>query len=219
MNERLFKVLGKGRTPCHGGDGKWPRRGVWRKVDGPLVLCEHGLHLCRENDLVLWLGPEIWEAEYDGERIDAEDKIVVSKARLVRKVDTWNERTARLFACDCAERVLPIYEKRYPDDKRPRVAVETARRYAEGKATREERAAAGAAARDAAGAAARDSAWDAARDAAWAAARASAWDAARDAAWAAARAAAWDAAWAAAWAAERKWQTARLIEYLYPEGK
>jgi hypothetical protein len=215
MNERLFKVLGKGRMPCHGGDGKWPRRGVWRKVDGPLVLCEHGLHLCRENDLVLWLGPEIWEAEYDGERIDAEDKIVVSKARLVRKVDTWNERTARLFACDCAERVLPIYEKKYPDDKRPREAIAVSRRYADGKATKEELAAARDAAWDAARAAAGAAAGDAARAAAWAAA----WDAARDAAWAAARAAAWDAAWAAAWAAERKWQTARLIEYLYPEGK
>jgi hypothetical protein len=207
MNERLFKVLGKGRTPCHGGDGKWPRRGVWRKVDGPLVLCERGLHLCRESDLVLWLGQEIWEAEYEGERIDAEDKIVVRKARLVRKLESWDERTARLFACDCAERVLPIYEKRYPDDKRSRVAIETARRYADGKATREERDAA----RDAAGAAA--------GAAAWAAAGAAAWDAARDAAWAAAWAAAGAAAWDAAWAAERKWQTARLIEYLYPEGK
>jgi hypothetical protein len=227
MNERLFKVLAAGRMPCHGGSGEWPEAGVWREAEGPLVLCENGLHLCREKDLVLWLGPEIWEAEYDGERIDAEDKIVVSKARLVRKVDTWNERTARLFACDCAERVLPIYEKRYPNDKRPRVAIETARRYAEGKATREEIAAARDAAWAAAWASARDAAWDAAWAAARAAARDAAWDAAwaaaRDAEWAAARAAAraaaWDAAWASAWDAERKWQTARLIEYLYPEGK
>jgi hypothetical protein len=31
------------------------------------------------------------------------------------------------FAADCAERVLPIFEKRYPNDSRPRKAVEAAR--------------------------------------------------------------------------------------------
>jgi hypothetical protein len=40
-----------------------------------------------------------------------------------------------LAACDCAETTLPIFEKRYPDDKRPRVAIETVRRWARGKAT------------------------------------------------------------------------------------
>ena len=40
--------------------------------------------------------------------------------------------------CDFAEHVLPIFEKIYPDDKRPRVAIETARRYAAGQATVEE---------------------------------------------------------------------------------
>ena len=74
----------------------------------------------------------------------------------------------RLFACDCAEQALPTYEKDYPDDKRPRKAVETARLFAEGKATQEELAAAGAAA--------------AADAAAWAAAWAADWDAARAAA-------------------------------------
>ena len=32
------------------------------------------------------------------------------------------------FACDCAERVLTHFEKYYPDDKRPRWAIEAARR-------------------------------------------------------------------------------------------
>ena len=86
---------------------------------------------------------------------------------------TERDRIARLFACDCAEAVLPIYERKYPNDKRPRNAIETARRYAVGEATAGELAAA----RDAAWAAAWDAAWDAAGDAAW------------DAAWAAARAA------------------------------
>ncbi len=43
-----------------------------------------------------------------------------------------------LAACDCAETVLPIFEKKYPNDKRPRTAIETARKWAEGKASIEE---------------------------------------------------------------------------------
>jgi len=100
------------------------------------------------------------------------------------------DRRARLFACACAERVLPLYEAKYPEDNRVRSSIECARLFANGEATADKLAAA--------------------RDAAWAAARA----AARDAAWAAARAAARDAAWAAAWAAERSWQAERLAWYL-----
>lgn len=49
-----------------------------------------------------------------------------------------HEVAARLFACDCAESVLHLFEKRYPDDKRPRTAIEVARRFAHGEATVEE---------------------------------------------------------------------------------
>jgi hypothetical protein len=65
----------------------------------------------------------------------------------VLREDCVDDRTLRLFACDCAERVLPLYEAEYPDDDRPRKAIETARRYADGQATEDELAAARAAAR------------------------------------------------------------------------
>jgi len=94
------------------------------------------------------------------------------------------DREARLFACDCAENVLPIFEKRYPEDIRPRKCVEVARRLANGQATTAEL--------EAARAAAGYAAWAAA----WAARAAAA--ASRADAWFAALAAAGDAAWAAA---------------------
>jgi hypothetical protein len=104
------------------------------------------------------------------------------------------DREARLLACEYAESVLHIFEREYPKDNRPRLAVETVRRFALDKATAEELAAA------------RDAAWDAAWPASWAAA----WDAS----WAAAGAAAWDAAWAAArdaaGAAEKQKQIAQF---------
>ena len=166
---KYYKVLGKGRGACNGGSGKWPRRGTWLEAKGPLAPCQNGLHLCRLGDLVSWLNEEIWEVEPapGTETIVCNDKVVVRKARLVRQLSGWNEKTARLFAADCAERVLPIYEKQYPDDNRPRKAIDAARKYTLGEITKEELAAAGAAAR----AAARAAAWDAARAAAWAAER------------------------------------------------
>ena len=82
--------------------------------------------------------------------------------------DAARNRAAREFACDCAEAVLPIFERVWPEDKRPRHAIDVARRFANGSASASELAAA------------RDAAWDAARDAAWAAAGAAAGDAARD---------------------------------------
>jgi len=112
-----------------------------------------------------------------------------------------DDRTRRLFAADCAERVLPIYEKVYPCDDRPRKCIDTARRYANGEATQDELHAA----RSAAGSAA----WAAAGSAAWAAAGAAAGSAAGAAAWAAAG----DAARAAAW----EWQIGRAKYYVEEE--
>ncbi|MDE1946260.1 MAG: hypothetical protein KGH93_03660, partial [Patescibacteria group bacterium] len=141
-----------------------------------------------------------------------------------------NERTARLCAVDCAERVLPIFEAAHPGDSRPREAIAVARRCADGLATVEEldaaRAAAESAAWYAAESAAESAAWAAAESAAWAAesaAGSAAWYAAESAAGSAARAAAESAAWSAAGSAaaatirsagERRWQSDRLIELL-----
>ena len=163
----LFKVLDKYGQAFHGGKGSWnmPQNGEpgdWMPaIEGDLFPCENGYHLCREQDLIQWLGPTIWAAEYRGERIDCDDKIVVREARLIHKFETWNEQSARLFACDCAERVIHLC-----DDNRSHNAIVIARQYAIGKATKEELLTA----RDAA----RAAAWAAAWDAAWAAARAAA---------------------------------------------
>jgi hypothetical protein len=42
------------------------------------------------------------------------------------------DKEIRLFAADCSESVLHIYEKRYPNDDRPRKAIQAARDYANG---------------------------------------------------------------------------------------
>lgn len=42
--------------------------------------------------------------------------------QLVSKTD---QKTLAIWAIDCAERVLPYFEEKYPDDPRPRRAIET----------------------------------------------------------------------------------------------
>jgi hypothetical protein len=223
--------------PIQNLDGTWTP-GEWVTAEGPLVVCENGIHLCREGDLLDWVQTRLFEIEGDGvELIEADHKVVVRRARLVREIITWNERTARLFACDCAEVVLPLWEAWTPDDARPRETIGVARRFAHGEATVKElaaaRTAARTAARDAGRVATGAAAWTTAWDAAWAAAgaaRAATWDAAGAAAWAAAGAAAratraaTGAAWAA-WAAAgdaardaaRAEQLRMLLKYLRGE--
>ena len=75
------------------------------------------------------------------------------------------DRAARLYTCDCAQRVAHLNT-----DPRVQAAIDIARKFANGEATEQERAAARAAAGAAARAAAGDAAGDAAWDAAWAAA-------------------------------------------------
>ncbi len=244
MSRILYKILDTKGRPCNGGTGKWflpkgKKPAKWMPFIKDIVPCQSGYHLCRQKDLLGWLNTTIWIAEDRGKRIITGDKVVVQQARLIKQLTTWNDYSARLFACDCARRVLSLFEKKHPKDNRPRQAIETAERFARGDATKKELAAAA----WAAGAAARAAAWaarDAARADAWAAgaaawaaawaagaaawaardARAAAWAArdARDAAWAAAgaaaRDAAGDAAWAAARDAEREWQTKRVREVL-----
>jgi len=104
----------------------------------------------------------------------------------------------RHFAVDCAEDVRHLLI-----DERSLEALAVARRFADGKATDDELAAAWAAARAASSAAA------------WAAESAAAWAAVR----AAARAASNAAAWAASNAAARAAQSPRLREYLRNDGR
>ena len=59
-------------------------------------------------------------------------------AELFKALTKLTPQEQRLFTCDCAEHVLSYFEGFQPDDKRPRMAIETSRRYALGQATLDE---------------------------------------------------------------------------------
>jgi hypothetical protein len=211
---KYYKFLTKNNKGAYSGydytdylpQGNKP--GKWLPIVNDLVECASGYHACIIGDAVKWLEAICVEVEFKKEPIKADDKVLGNQMRIVRVIKSWNEQSARLFACDCAEHVLPIFEKVSPGDNRPRKAVEMARLFAEGRVTKEELAAAGEAAwaARAAGAAAGEAA-----RAAGAAAGEAAW-----AAGAAGEAAAWaaGAAGAAAGAAEQSYQAQLLQKIL-----
>ena len=214
-----YKWLKPDRTTTYQGV-KWPKRvGVWTPDVTP-VMCVSGWHLATHQGIAehARTGAVLWIAEGRGKFVAAFDKVAFSSARLVSQVGTFTQIIAVQWAAECAKRVLRHYEDRYPEDKRPREAIQAALKWA--KDPTEANRAAAAAASNAIGAAYGAAAAAAiyAYAAAYAAATAVyAADAAAYAADAAAYAAYAAVAYAAADAArkkEREWQSDRLLELL-----
>jgi hypothetical protein len=80
----------------------WPPAGVW--VEAPVVPCRSGIHACRLADLPLWLGRDLYEVELAGEIVAERTKVVASRARLVRRIDAWNDAARAAYTRDCADR-------------------------------------------------------------------------------------------------------------------
>jgi hypothetical protein len=196
----------KGKLRSANGGETW-EPGEWHRVDGPLAMCNHGYHASLNIvDSMQYVDPgAIARVEVRGKHAEGADKQCWSEMR-VAKAWEWTKRDSVELAVYAAESVIGRFEKQYPDDKRPRAAIEAAKAWLKNPC--EKTSAAARAAR-----AARAAAW-----AAWAAfaaaraaraASAAARDAARDAARAAARAAAW-----AASDAERDAMKARIHRWI-----
>ena len=141
-----------------------------------------------------------------------------SVARWINETaDHLPEAVQHLFAADCAEHVLPLYEAVFPNDNRPREGIRVRRLLARGRATETMWTAARTAAKEAVIAdnqePTKNAAWDAARAAAGETTAASALAAAWAAGWAATDAAGGDEARSAAWTVERLWQWRCLLQY------
>ena len=134
----VYKLLNADGSPSNGGrgviyslpDGRKP--GEWMPPIADISLCCRGYHAAEIKHLLNWRGSVLCKAEVRGAVIEADDKLVASEIRLISVVKGWNEKNLRLFAADCADHVLPIFEKKYPEDKRPREAIKAARAFARG---------------------------------------------------------------------------------------
>jgi hypothetical protein len=150
MSETLYKFLNDDGSPWSsvsgGGPGttetwflpKGKRPGRWMPEIRDIVLHVRGYRLCRPIGIALGIGPVLYRAEARGEQLTTGSWVTTGQARLLEHLEAWNIRTAVLFAADCAERILPIFEKQKPGDDRVRASLKVLRDFANGKATRDD---------------------------------------------------------------------------------
>ena len=181
----LYKIINADNKSCHGGSFDWTPYLPTKNEDGswtpgqwtPTVdveMCKSGYHIVDAKYILNWIDAQCYEVEYIGiVQSDDNDKYAAESIQLIKKMEEWNDKNLRLFACWCVRQVWNLLE-----DERSKKAIEVSEQFANGQATQDELAAAW----DASQAAAMDSARAAAWAAAWAAARDSAWAAARDSA-------------------------------------
>jgi hypothetical protein len=81
--------------------------GAWVEAEG-IGLCRAGVHACRTTDLPFWVGPELYEAELDGEVVAHDLKLVAPRARLVRKIDAWSPGTRDEYSRFCVARATEL---------------------------------------------------------------------------------------------------------------
>jgi hypothetical protein len=79
-----------------GGPGAW--------VEAPVVPCRSGIHACRRDDLPLWLGRDLYAVELGGEIVEERTKVIASRARLLRRIDAWDDALRAAYTRDCADR-------------------------------------------------------------------------------------------------------------------
>ena len=109
---RAYKFLAKGAVGPLSGF-RWPApqagtAGAWVTVAGALELCVNGSHVCRAGDLAHWLHDELWEIEAEGDQLEGLDCLVVRRARLVRRLHSWDDKGAATFAEACAQHATDL---------------------------------------------------------------------------------------------------------------
>ena len=126
------------------GNMTW-KVGTWHKHKGKLEMCQSGFHASvRAIDAMQYVNCEILAlVEVRGEHLRQDDKQCWSEMRVVRAYE-WTKPDSVAMAIYAAELVIGEYEKKYPDDKRPRQAIEAAKAWLENP-TEENRASASAA--------------------------------------------------------------------------
>lgn len=148
---KLYKFTKQDET-TYGGSTKWGEGITHEKPvkANPYMCSPDVLHAYKNMNLAYLrnpihadiTSPILWEAEGD---IVTEDfgKVGCFKLTTVKKLETpeWVGSTKATdvrveFAILCAEAVLENFESKYPDDKRPREAIEAAKNYLEGKGAR-----------------------------------------------------------------------------------
>lgn len=131
MKQMLWKSMKSGLMSNSGNIGSWVK-GEWRTHDKSLKMCQSGFHASvRAIDAMRYVDCEVLAlVEVKGKHLEQDDKQAWEKMRVVKAYE-WTKKDSVGLAIFCAELVIGIYEKKHPDDKRPRKAIEAAKAWIE----------------------------------------------------------------------------------------
>ena len=124
----LWKFMRTG-LKSESGDHTW-RVGDWYEVEGALSICNNGFHASRGplEALGYVKGEVVAKVEVRGKSEIQSDKECWSEMRVVKAWE-WTKEDSVTFSIFASEQVLINYEKVYPNDKRPREAIEAAKKW------------------------------------------------------------------------------------------
>ena len=92
-------------TPTAGAPGEWVR------VDGEIQPCLNGVHACAMAQLIDWLDDELWEIELDDPVLEADGELIAVAGRLIRRLERWNDESARAFVRHCIDNTVALTAK------------------------------------------------------------------------------------------------------------
>ena len=113
------------------GNIKW-EVGKWYKHDGEVSLCNGGFH-ASENiiDAMGFVNMGVLaKVEVKGKHEKQDDKQAWEYMKIV-KAWKWEKKDSVALSIYAAELCIDNFEKKYPDDKRPRQAIEAAKKWLE----------------------------------------------------------------------------------------
>ena len=124
----LYKVLRTGLKSSSGKERDWVI-GEWRK-EGNIDICNRGFHGSKTplQAMGYVAGEILAKVEVRGKSIVQEDKECWSEMRIVEAWN-WTKNDSVALSIYSAELVLKNFEKEFPDDKRPRKAIEAAKKW------------------------------------------------------------------------------------------
>ena len=110
------------------GLAKWCK-GIWQHCEGELGMCRVGFHCFKQPyDAFSYVQGEILAlVEVKGKSIKEDNKECWSDMRVV-KAYKWTKKDSLKLAIFSAELCLKNFEEFYPDDERPRQAIEAAKK-------------------------------------------------------------------------------------------
>jgi len=125
-----WKFLIDGMRSANGGC-VW-EKGKWKHHEGKLEMCSSGFHCSRQ----VWQafsyisGQILVKVEVNGKSESQQDKEVWSDMRVI-KAWKWQKKDSVALAVYAAKLCIFNFEKQFPEDKRPRLAIDAAERWIE----------------------------------------------------------------------------------------